>query len=209
MHPSAKLQVAQVDGCKAETLDEVRHRSLRGCVIPGNEQHPACAGSRPGSLRKVAREHGVECLYQARAWSQVRDNFAGHAPTEIVQDVQMLRIEKWIGCVNQNAAVPWRQAGQSITDRFPRYGQQYDFRRRRFGTRYSRRARAQFGNDPCQFGRATLIAEQNFVTLLEGVPCDASGNVSRSEHSNLQSMTLQFAAGNHSPPVCHVIGSCN
>src|ERR1700730_13579836 len=76
-------------------------------------------------------------------------------------------------------------------DRLPRHGQQYDFRRGRLGTRYSRGAAAQFGNDPRQFGRATLIAEQNFVTLLEGGLCDASSNVSRSEHSNLQSMTLQ------------------
>src|SRR5882762_3846878 len=135
LHPSANLQVAQINGCKAEAFNEAYHRDLCGFVIPGNKQYTPRARSRPGSFRKLAREHSVECLHQARPWGQVRDNFAGDAPAEIIQDVQMLRIEKWIGCVNQNAAVRCRQAGQSITDRFPRHGQQYDLRRRRFETR--------------------------------------------------------------------------
>ena len=103
----------------------------------------------------------------------------------------MLRIEKWIGCVYQNAAVPWRQAGQSIADGFPWYGQQYDVRRSRFGTRYSRRARAQFGNDPCQFGRPAVIAEEDFVTLLEGVLRDPSSYVPSSKHSDFHAAAIQ------------------
>src|ERR1700722_1645988 len=191
LHPSAVLQAAKIDGCEAEAFDEVCHRGLRSFVIAGNEQHPPSACSRSGPFRQIGGEHRVECLHQRCAWSQFRDNFARDAPPEIVQNVQMLRIEKWIGCVNQNAAVPWRQAGQSITDRFPRYGQQYDLRLGRFDTRDARRTWPQFGNDLRQFGRPAVIAEEVFVTLREGVLRDPSSNVSRSEHSNLHAAALQ------------------
>src|SRR6266404_6067309 len=106
LRPSANLQVAKIDGCKAEAFNEACHRGLCGFVIPGNKQYTPRACQRPGSFRKLAREHGVESLHQARSWGQVRDNFAGNAPPEIIQDIQMLRIEKRIGCVNQNATVP-------------------------------------------------------------------------------------------------------
>ena len=99
-----------------------------------------------------------------------------------------------------------------MTDRLPRHGQQYDLRRRGFETRDARRAWPQFGHDLSQFGWPTLIAEQNFMTSLEGVLCNPSSDGPRSEHADLQFIALQHCrGGNYSPagPSSEAVTHCD
>src|SRR6516165_445651 len=75
-------EASEVDGCKAEALDQVFHDALGFCVIPGDEDHaPALALDRP--LVKTGHTDGVECLDDPCSWRETGHNLAGADAAEV------------------------------------------------------------------------------------------------------------------------------
>ena len=81
LHFSTFLESSEIDGAKANSLNELGHERLGFAVIARNEHHPP-----PGfnfRFGKSLHADVIECLYNSGAWDKLGENLTGNPSAEI------------------------------------------------------------------------------------------------------------------------------